>query len=95
MWTDSPSLLSRAQEPSETPFDMESVPKEVRAVPSKERAGGKRAGKDSALGGPPKPSANPGEVYEKLLGSIPEFSGFGKLFKVRKRAGFWSRSFKH
>lgn len=73
------------QEPSETPFDIDSVPKEVRAVPaSKERAGGKRAGKDAAAaGGPTKAAGNPGEVYEKLLGSVPEFSSFGKLFKVR------------
>uniref|UniRef100_A0A7N0SZW2 Coatomer subunit gamma n=1 Tax=Kalanchoe fedtschenkoi TaxID=63787 RepID=A0A7N0SZW2_KALFE len=66
-------------EPSEEPFDINSVPKEVKsqAVGDKKAPGKKPTG----LGAPPGAPTSSVDAYEKLLSSIPEFSSFGKLFK--------------
>jgi hypothetical protein len=73
------------QEASERPFDIAAVPKDVKpqATVEKKSATSKKVGKDvsqntTANGGL---SSGP-DSYEKLLNSIPEFAGFGKLFKV-------------
>lgn len=70
--------LTWLQEPSEEPFDINSVPREIKSQPlaEKKAPGKKQAG--------PVPSGPPSTIdaYEKLLSSIPEFSNFGKLFKV-------------
>ncbi|XP_042520478.1 coatomer subunit gamma-2 [Macadamia integrifolia] len=66
-------------EPSEESFDIDSVPKEVKSQPlAEKKAPGK---KPAALGAPPTGPASTIDAYEKLLSSIPEFSGFGPLFK--------------
>ncbi|XP_024966959.1 coatomer subunit gamma isoform X2 [Cynara cardunculus var. scolymus] len=66
-------------EPTEEPFDISSVPKEVKSQPLAEK---KAAGKKStALGAPPASLTSAVDTYEKLLSSIPEFSTFGQLFK--------------
>ena len=68
------------QEPSEEPFDIDSVPKEVKSQPlaEKKAPGKKPTGLGAPLAGPPSTF----DAYERLLSSIPEFLGFGKLFKV-------------
>ncbi|KAF3341541.1 Coatomer subunit gamma-2 [Carex littledalei] len=67
-------------EPSEAPFDISSVPREVRSQPLAEK---KATGKKPT--GPAGPTSGPVvsaiDAYEKLLSSIPEFAAFGKLFK--------------
>ncbi|CAM8897476.1 unnamed protein product [Rhodiola kirilowii] len=65
--------------PSEEPFDINSVPKEVKSqtVGDKKATGKKPTG----LGAPPSAPTSSVDAYEKLLSSIPEFSTFGKLFK--------------
>ncbi|CAH9124383.1 unnamed protein product [Cuscuta epithymum] len=65
--------------PSEQPFDISSVPKEVKAPPvAEKKAQGNK--KPSALSAPA--GATPTlDSYENLLSSIPEFASFGKLFK--------------
>ncbi|XP_010530844.1 PREDICTED: coatomer subunit gamma-like [Tarenaya hassleriana] len=66
-------------EPSEEPFDVASVPKEVKSQPiAEKKAQGK---KPTGLGAPLAASASGSDSYERLLSSIPEFAGFGKLFK--------------
>ncbi|XP_010548052.1 PREDICTED: coatomer subunit gamma-like [Tarenaya hassleriana] len=66
-------------EPSEEPFDVTLVPKEVKSQPlTEKKAHGK---KPSGLGAPPAAPASGSDAYERLLSSIPEFAGFGKLFK--------------
>ncbi|EFH45403.1 hypothetical protein ARALYDRAFT_491217 [Arabidopsis lyrata subsp. lyrata] len=68
-------------EPSEEAFDINSVPKEVKSQPlAEKKAQGK---KPTGLGAPPAAPASGFDGYEKLLSSIPEFTAFGKLFKVR------------
>ena len=68
------------QEPSEEPFDINSVLKEVRSQPlaEKKATNKKHPGLDTPLSAP----TTGVDAYEKLLSSIPEFSSFGKLFKV-------------
>lgn len=69
-----------AQEASEEPFDIASVPKEVKSQPlAEKKAPGK---KPAGLGAPPSGPTSTVDAYEKLLSSIPEFSSFGTLFKV-------------
>lgn len=69
-----------AQEPSEKPFDINSVPKEVKSQPlAEKKAPGK---KPTGLGAPPAGPPSAVDGYERILSSIPEFSNFGKLFKV-------------
>jgi len=67
------------QEPSEEPFDINSVPKEIKSQPlAEKKAPGK---KPTGLGAPPAAPVSTVDAYEKLLSSIPEFANFGKLFK--------------
>ncbi|WOH04633.1 hypothetical protein DCAR_0624044 [Daucus carota subsp. sativus] len=71
-------LSLKNYEPSEKPFDVNSVPKEVKSQQlAEKKAAGKRV---TGLDAPPAPTSTI-DTYEKLLSSIPEFSGFGKLFK--------------
>lgn len=56
------------------------MPKEVKSQPlTEKKAPGK---KPAGLGTPPSGPPSTEDAYEKLLSSIPEFSDFGKLFKV-------------
>ncbi|KAJ6671357.1 COATOMER SUBUNIT GAMMA [Salix viminalis] len=66
-------------EPSEEPFDIDSVSKEVKSQPlaEKKAPGKKPTGLGAPLAGPPSTV----DAYERLLSSIPEFLDFGKLFK--------------
>lgn len=74
------NCLLSMQEPSEEPFDVSSVPREVKSQPFAEK---KAAAKKAAgLGAPPVGPTSTVDTYEKLLLSIPEFSTFGRLFKV-------------
>lgn len=76
-------LLEQAQSPAEEPFDINSVPKEVKSQPlAEKKAPGK---KPTGLGAPPPAPTSSSDAYEKLLSSIPEFTSFGKLFKVSGR----------
>ena len=68
------------QEPSEEPFDINSVPKEVKSQPLAEKKAPNK--KPTGLGAPPTEPSSGIDAYEKLLSSISEFSSFGKLFKV-------------
>ncbi|KAK4340327.1 hypothetical protein RND71_041789 [Anisodus tanguticus] len=66
-------------EPSEEPFDIHSVPKEVKSQPlAEKKAPGK---KPTGLAAPPVAPTSTVDAYERLLSSIPEFSSYGKLFK--------------
>lgn len=65
-------------EPSEDPFDIKSVPKEVKSqTPAEKKAQGK---KPTGLGAPTSGPASEVDGYERLLLSIPEFAIFGNLF---------------
>ena len=73
-------FLMLLQEPSEEPFDITSVPKEIKSQPlAEKKAPGK---KQTGLGAPPSGPPSTVDAYDKLLSSIPEFSSFGNLFKV-------------
>ncbi|CAA2987049.1 coatomer subunit gamma-2 [Olea europaea subsp. europaea] len=73
------SLKNYIQNPSEEPFDINSVPKEVKSQPLVEKkAPGK---KPTGLGAPPTGPTSTADTYERILSSIPEFTSFGKLFK--------------
>ncbi|KAK3022029.1 hypothetical protein RJ639_047419 [Escallonia herrerae] len=73
------SVHAEIQEPSEEPFDINSVPKEVKSQPlAEKKAPGK---KPTGLSAPPTGPTSTVDAYEKLLSNIPEFSSFGKLFK--------------
>ncbi|XP_024376608.1 coatomer subunit gamma-2 [Physcomitrium patens] len=70
-------------EPSERPFDLSAVPKDVKPQHQVEKKAPTRSEKKAAN---LKAAADDGasklfEDYEKLLNSIPQFAGFGKLFK--------------
>ncbi|KAI8027574.1 Coatomer subunit gamma-2 [Camellia lanceoleosa] len=66
------------QEPSEEPFDIDYVPKEVKSLPlAEKKAPGK---KPTGLGAAPTAPTSTVDACEKLLSSIPEFLSFGKLF---------------
>lgn len=57
------------------------MPKEVKSQPlAEKKAPGK---KPPGLGAPPSGPPSTVDAYEKMLSSIPEFSDFGKLFKVQ------------
>jgi coatomer protein complex subunit gamma len=76
----SPNVFNWIQEPSEEPFDINSVPMEIKSQPlAEKKAPGK---KPTGLGAPPTAPASTVDAYEKLLSAIPEFADFGKLFKV-------------
>ncbi|MCL7036028.1 hypothetical protein MKW94_009516 [Papaver nudicaule] len=66
-------------EPTEEPFNIDFVPKEVKSqsLAEKKAPGKKATGLGASHNGPPSTV----DAYEKLLSSIPEFSHFGKLFK--------------
>ncbi|KAK1402643.1 Coatomer/calthrin adaptor appendage, C-terminal subdomain-containing protein [Heracleum sosnowskyi] len=67
-------------EPSEEPFDINTVPKEVKSHQHVEKT--RNISKiNTGLGAPPAAPPSTADAYEKLLSSIPEFSSFGKLFK--------------
>ncbi|KAG0615004.1 hypothetical protein M758_5G007500 [Ceratodon purpureus] len=76
----------QSYEPSERPFDLAAVPRDVKpqqqvekkAPTSKEKKAAKDASKKAAADGG---ASNTFEAHEKLLNSIPQFAGFGKLFK--------------
>lgn len=77
------SMVMLVQEPSEVPFDISCVPKEVKSQPlAEKKAPGK---KPTGLGTTPSGPTSAGDAYEKLLLTIPEFASFGKLFKVSRR----------
>ncbi|KAJ0077878.1 hypothetical protein Patl1_37345 [Pistacia atlantica] len=72
------------EEPLEEPFDLDAVPKEVKSQPLAEKKASDE--KPTGLGAPPSGPTSTVDAYEKLLSSIPEFSEFGKLFKVLPQA---------
>ncbi|XP_042042774.1 coatomer subunit gamma-2-like [Salvia splendens] len=73
------TLRNYEQNPTEEPFDINSVPREVKSLPLVEKkAPGK---KPTALGGLPPAPTSASDAYERLLSSIPKFANFGKLFK--------------
>ncbi|XP_022876273.1 coatomer subunit gamma-2-like isoform X1 [Olea europaea var. sylvestris] len=73
------SLKNYIQNPSEEPFEINSVPREVKSQPlAEKKAPGK---KPTGLGTPLTGPTPAGDTYERLLSSIPEFASFGKLFK--------------
>lgn len=88
------TLLVVLQEPSERPFDLAAVPKDVKpqlqvekkAPTSREKKAAKDASQKAAADGGPLSTY---EAYEKLLNSIPEFAGFGKLSKVVHVSYLW------
>ncbi|XP_010254880.1 PREDICTED: coatomer subunit gamma-2 [Nelumbo nucifera] len=66
-------------EPSEEPFDIDSVPREFKSQAlAEKKAPGK---KPTGLGAPPSGPTSTIDAYEKMLSSIPEFSSFGNLIK--------------
>lgn len=69
------------QEPSEEPFDINTVPKEVKSHQHVENTRN-ISNINTGLGAPLAAPTSTADSYEKLLSSIPEFSNFGKLFKV-------------
>ncbi|EYU37789.1 hypothetical protein ABFS83_02G023800 [Erythranthe nasuta] len=73
------SLKNYIQNPAEEPFNINSVPREVKSQAlTEKKAPGK---KPTGLGAPPPPPTSAVDAYERLLSSIPEFASFGKLFK--------------
>ncbi|CAI9769885.1 unnamed protein product [Fraxinus pennsylvanica] len=73
-------LKNYIQDPSEEPFDLNSVPKEVKAQPlAEKKAPGRKP--PTGLGTLPAGPTSAADAYERLLSSIPEFASFGKLFK--------------
>ncbi|XP_020088256.1 coatomer subunit gamma-2 [Ananas comosus] len=70
----------RNYEASEEPFDINSVPKEIKSQPlAEKKAPGKKP--TTGLGAPSNGPVSAVDAYERLLSSIPEFAGFGALFK--------------
>ncbi|EYU42621.1 hypothetical protein ABFS82_14G113600 [Erythranthe guttata] len=73
------TLKNYLQNPAEKPFDITSVPREVKSQPlAEKKATGK---KPTGLGAPPPPPTSAADAYERILTAIPEFASFGKLFK--------------
>ncbi|KAL0356718.1 UNVERIFIED_CONTAM: Coatomer subunit gamma-2, partial [Sesamum calycinum] len=73
------SLKNYIQDPTEEPFDINSVPKEVKSQSlAEKKAPGKKPAASSTPAAAPTSAA---DAYERLLSSIPEFASFGKLFK--------------
>ncbi len=62
------------------------MPRDIKSqvFSEKKASGPRKPAKDSTLPSPAvnEPATRSIDGYEKLLSSIPEFSGFGKLFKV-------------
>ncbi|KAL6560783.1 hypothetical protein OROGR_004342 [Orobanche gracilis] len=73
------SLKDYIQNPTEEPFDIYSVPKDVKSqtLAEKKTPGKKQTG----LGAPPPAPTSAADAYERLLSAMPEFSNFGQLFK--------------
>ncbi|KAK1288208.1 Coatomer subunit gamma [Acorus calamus] len=66
--------MQETKEPSEEPFDISSVPREIKTQLLAEKKA------MAGLGAPPSGLPSTVGAYEKLC-SISEFSSFGKLFK--------------
>lgn len=62
------------------PFNLSAVSKEVKSQPLAEKKAPSK--KPQNLGVSANGPTSPVDAYEKLLSSIPDFSGFGPLFKV-------------
>ncbi|KAL3638563.1 hypothetical protein CASFOL_017934 [Castilleja foliolosa] len=73
------SLKNYVKSPTEEPFDINSVSRDVKSHPlAEKKAPGK---KQTGLGAPPPVPTSAADAYERLLSAIPEFASFGKLFK--------------
>ncbi|KAK3150964.1 hypothetical protein QOZ80_3AG0239910 [Eleusine coracana subsp. coracana] len=68
----------RTYEPSQKPFDISMVSREVKSHPIQEK---KAPGKQPHGAGATPAPVSAVVSYQKMLSSIPEFSGFGRLFK--------------
>lgn len=68
----------RTYEPSEEPFDISLVSREAKSQPLQDK---KAPGKKPPAGVPPPAPVSAVDAYQKMLSSIAEFSGFGRLFK--------------
>ncbi|KAH0462371.1 hypothetical protein IEQ34_009946 [Dendrobium chrysotoxum] len=69
----------RSYEPSEEPFNLSAIPKEVKSQPLTEKKAPSK--KPPSFGVSVNGPTSPVDAYEKLLSSSPEFSSFGQLFK--------------
>ncbi|KAL6648518.1 hypothetical protein ACP70R_012742 [Stipagrostis hirtigluma subsp. patula] len=69
----------RNYEPSEEPFDISLVSREVKSQPLQDKKAPGKKPTAAAAAAPAPVSAV--DAYQKMLSSIPEFSGFGRLFK--------------
>lgn len=65
--------------------DVKPQPQVEKKAPTSKKAAKDASQKASANGGSP----NTFEAYERLLNSIPQFAGFGKLFKVLRSYTFF------
>uniref|UniRef100_A0ACD5XIH9 Uncharacterized protein n=1 Tax=Avena sativa TaxID=4498 RepID=A0ACD5XIH9_AVESA len=68
----------RTYEPSEEPFDISLVSREAKSRPLQDK---KVPGKKPPAGAPAHAPVSAVDAYQKVLSSIAEFSGFGRLFK--------------
>ncbi|XP_006649665.1 coatomer subunit gamma-1 [Oryza brachyantha] len=68
----------KTYEPSEEPFDISLVSREVKSQSLQDK---KAPGKKPPVSTPAPAPVPVVDAYQKILSSIPEFSGFGKLFK--------------
>ncbi|KAM0896208.1 hypothetical protein ACQ4PT_023337 [Festuca glaucescens] len=68
----------RTYEPSEEPFDISLVSRETKSQPLQDK---KAPGKKTPAGAPALAPVSAVDAYQKVLSSIAEFSGFGRLFK--------------
>ncbi|CAM0872151.1 unnamed protein product [Alopecurus aequalis] len=68
----------RTYEPSEEPFDISLVSREAKSQPLQDK---KAPGKKPPAGTPALAPVSVVDAYQKVLSSIAEFSGFGRLFK--------------
>ncbi|KAK4405259.1 Coatomer subunit gamma [Sesamum angolense] len=73
------SLKNYLRDPAEEPFDLYSVPKEVKSQSLAEKKAPSK--KPTGLSAQPAAPTSAPDAYERLLSSIPEFASFGKLFK--------------
>ncbi|KAL6596335.1 hypothetical protein ACP70R_047699 [Stipagrostis hirtigluma subsp. patula] len=73
----------RNYEPSEERFDISLVSREVKSQPLQDKKAPGKKPTAAAAAAPAPVSAV--DAYQKMLSSIPEFSGFGRLFKALLR----------
>lgn len=73
-------MFMYVQVPSDEPFDISSVPREVKVQPLAEKKAPSK--NPTGLGAPYTGSTATVDAYERLLSSIREFSSFSQLFKV-------------